>query len=156
MTKNFADEMICGTYMLTISDNKVTISTLVGQYSTTAFCHPDDKFDIGEGVKECFNKLLKTKNCFGKNEKVVVKNNGLIYPVWEEKVVEFAKRNPEEHDKILLKWSKHDLMLNGAVCRFVDSMVTVKSNGDKMLIALVQNLDTDQYFVVDNRAIKSC
>ena len=54
---NNAPKPIKGDYDLSIHGNKIVLVDNVDGTTVEAKCHPDDKFDIGFGIKEAFKKL---------------------------------------------------------------------------------------------------
>lgn len=52
-----APKSIKGDYDLSIHGNKIVLVDNVDGTTVEAKCHPDDNFDIGEGIKEAFKKL---------------------------------------------------------------------------------------------------
>ncbi len=54
---NKAPKSIKGDYDLSIHGNKIVLVDNSDGTTIETKCHPDDKFDIGLGVKEAFNKL---------------------------------------------------------------------------------------------------
>lgn len=57
---NKAPEDIVGDYSLSIKDNRITLRDKDG-IEVFARCHPDDEFDVGEGVREAFDKLKEKR-----------------------------------------------------------------------------------------------
>lgn len=98
---NKAPEDIVGDYTLSIKDNRITLRDKDG-VEVFARCHPEDVFDVGEGVREAFKYLYKKRK---ENEKknikvgdwVEVVNNGFSYStsaeVFEENdILHYAAR----------------------------------------------------------------
>lgn len=54
---NNAPKSIKGDYNLSIHGNKIVLVDNADGTTVEAKCHPDDNFDIGEGIKEAFKKL---------------------------------------------------------------------------------------------------
>ena len=54
---NNAPKSIKGDYDLSIHGNKIVLVDNVDGTTIEAKCHPDDDFDIGDGIKEAFKKL---------------------------------------------------------------------------------------------------
>lgn len=54
-----APKDIEGSYTLTVNGRTTTLSDDKDTVSVT--CHADDNFDVGEGVRQCFEKLKKTR-----------------------------------------------------------------------------------------------
>ena len=54
---NNAPKSIKGDYDLSIHGNKIVLVDNIDGTTVEAKCHPDDDFDIGEGMKEAFKKL---------------------------------------------------------------------------------------------------
>lgn len=57
---NKAPEDIVGDYTLSIKDNRITLRDKDG-VEVFARCHPEDVFDVGEGVREAFDKLKEKR-----------------------------------------------------------------------------------------------
>ena len=57
MDRNLAPKGLEGDYKLTIDGNKVIVTSMKDHQTAMARCHPDDYFDIGEGINEAFEKL---------------------------------------------------------------------------------------------------
>lgn len=57
---NKAPEDIVGDYSLSIKDNRITLRDKDG-VEVFARCHPEDVFDVGEGVREAFDKLKEKR-----------------------------------------------------------------------------------------------
>ena len=58
---NNAPKSIKGDYELYIHGNKIELFNQKDGMMVEAKCHPDDNFDIGEGIKEAFKKLEEEK-----------------------------------------------------------------------------------------------
>lgn len=54
---NNAPKSIKGDYSLSIHGNKIVLVDNTDGATAEAKCHPDDDFDIGDGIKEAFKKL---------------------------------------------------------------------------------------------------
>lgn len=54
---NNSPKNIKGDYILSIHGNKISLVDSADGTTVEAKCHPDDNFDIGEGMKEAFKKL---------------------------------------------------------------------------------------------------
>lgn len=91
---NNAPKSIKGDYELYIHGNKVKLFNQKDGMMVEAKCHPDDNFDIGEGIKEAFKKL-------------------------NEKREEIRKAKEEEEKKIKVgDWV--EIVNNGASCSTKD------------------------------------
>lgn len=98
---NKAPKDIVGDYTLSIKDNRITLRDKDG-VEVFARCHPEDVFDVGEGVREAFKYLnKKRKGNEKKNIKVgdwvEVIDNGCSYStsawVFEENdILHYAAR----------------------------------------------------------------
>lgn len=62
-----------GSYTLTVNGRTVSLSD--GKDKVSVTCHVDDNFDIGEGVRQCFEKLKKTREEIKVGNMVEVVNN---------------------------------------------------------------------------------
>lgn len=56
-TNNNAPKSIKGDYELYIHGNKIVLVDKKDGITVEAKCHPDDNFDIGDGIKEAFKKM---------------------------------------------------------------------------------------------------
>lgn len=54
---NNAPKTIKGDYDLSIHGNKIVLVDNADGTTVESKCHPDDDFDIGDGIKQAFNKL---------------------------------------------------------------------------------------------------
>ena len=54
---NNAPKTIKGDYDLSIHGNKIVLVDNADGTTVESKCHPDDNFDIGDGIKQAFNKL---------------------------------------------------------------------------------------------------
>lgn len=78
---NKAPKDIVGDYSLSIKDNRITLRDKDG-VEVFARCHPEDVFDVGEGVREAFNKLReKREDKIKVGDIVEVVNNGESYVI---------------------------------------------------------------------------
>ena len=76
---NKAPGGIVGDYTLSIEGNKITLIDVNG-VEVFARCHPEDVFDVGEGVREAFNKLKeKREDKIKVGDWVEVIDNGCSY-----------------------------------------------------------------------------
>ena len=99
---NKAPKSIKGDYDLSIHGNKIVLVDNVDGTTVEAKCHPDDNFDIGEGIKEAFKKLnvKREEICRQKEEEKKIKVGDLVevvdyfesydtYPEWLYDKVDF-------------------------------------------------------------------
>lgn len=68
-----APKDIEGSYTLTVNGRTTTLSN--GKDKVSVTCHVDDNFDIGKGVRQCFEKLKKTREEIKVGDMVEVVNN---------------------------------------------------------------------------------
>ena len=54
---NNAPKSIKGDYDVSIHDNKIILVDKKDGTTVEAKCHPNDNFDIGDGIKEAFKKM---------------------------------------------------------------------------------------------------
>lgn len=64
---NNAPKSIKGDYDLSIHGNKIVLVDNADGTTVEAKCHPDDNFDIGEGIKEAFKELNEKREEFRKH-----------------------------------------------------------------------------------------
>lgn len=69
---NTAPKSIEGQYDLTIKDKNIVLSNKSNGVEVVVKCHPDDAFDIGEGMKVAFDKY-KERIANTKSEKITKK-----------------------------------------------------------------------------------
>lgn len=96
---NNAPNSIKGDYDLSIHGNKIVLVDNVDGTTVEAKCHPDDNFDIGEGVKEAFKKLNEKRKQKEEEEKKIKVGDWVeivdndqsyyTYPEWLYSRVEF-------------------------------------------------------------------
>lgn len=72
-----APKDIEGNYTLTVNGRTTTLSD--GKDKVSVTCYVDDNFDIGEGVRQCFEKLKKTREEIKVGNMVEVVNSGASY-----------------------------------------------------------------------------
>lgn len=65
---NNAPKTIKGDYDLSIHGNKIVLVDNADNTTVETKCHPDDNFDIGEGMKEAFKKLNEKRGKIRKAE----------------------------------------------------------------------------------------
>ena len=80
MDRNLAPKGLEGDYKLTVDGNKVIVTSMKDHQTAMARCHPDDYFDIGEGINEAFEKL----NGIHVGDKVEILDNGDCYNTYSE------------------------------------------------------------------------
>lgn len=68
-----APKDIEGGYTLTVNGRTVTLSD--GKDKVSVTCHVDDNFDVGEGVRQCFEKLKKAREEIKVGDMVEVVDN---------------------------------------------------------------------------------
>lgn len=103
---NNAPKSIKGDYDLSIHGNKIVLVDNADGTAVEAKCHPDDDFDIGEGMKEAFKKLNEKREEIRKQKEeedkkikvgdwVEVVNSGASYTTYTDF---FVKNNiPIQH-----------------------------------------------------------
>ena len=73
-----APKDIEGSYTLTVNGRTTTLSD--GKDKVSVTCHVDDNFDIGEGVRQCFEKLKEEREKkIRVGDKVEIINSGSSY-----------------------------------------------------------------------------
>lgn len=73
-----APKDIEGSYTLTVNGRTTTLSN--GKDKVEATCYYEDNFDIGEGVRQCFEKLKEEREKkIGVGDKVIVVDSGGSY-----------------------------------------------------------------------------
>lgn len=78
---NKAPEDIVGDYTLSIEGNRIALRDKDG-VEVFARCHPEDVFDVGEGVREAFDKLKEKKeDKIEVGDSVEVLDNGESYTI---------------------------------------------------------------------------
>lgn len=101
---NNAPKSIKGDYDVSIHGNKIVLVDKKDGTTVEAKCHPDDNFDIGDGIKEVFKKLNEKREEFRKAKEE--EENKIKVGDWVEVVnpensypgnVEFFKRNHIEN-----------------------------------------------------------
>lgn len=75
-----APKDIEGSYTLTVNGRTVTLSD--GKDKVEASCYYEDNFDIGEGVRQCFEKLKKARKEIKVGDMVEVVNPGDGFRRW--------------------------------------------------------------------------
>ena len=80
MDRNLAPKELEGEYRLSVGNNKVVITNTVTHQTAMARCHPDDYFDIGEGINEAFGKL----NGIHVGDKIEVIDYGESYTTYSD------------------------------------------------------------------------
>lgn len=162
MDKNKAPYEIEGSYMVTISGNKTTI-TPVGFEDAVHFygknrdksksykCHPDDKFDAGWVL----NDYLEHKDEILVTDEVTVVDRGWCYPVARDWVVFFANAqrelgNTKLANDILLDWGGRLSNYDSGTYRVVDSAVFEQTKE----VYLIVNKQSKKYFLVDRMGLK--
>lgn len=58
---NKAPKDVCGNYELTINGNAILLVDNKDGLTAESKCHPEDNFDIGEGVRQAFNNLMEKR-----------------------------------------------------------------------------------------------
>ena len=66
-----------GSYTLTVDGHTTTLSD--GNDTVSVTCHVDDSFDIGEGVRQCFERLKEARKEIKAGDMVEVVNSGAAY-----------------------------------------------------------------------------
>ena len=66
---NNVPKNIKGDYDLSIHGNKIVLVDNKDGTTVEAKCHPDDNFDIGEGIRESFRKMNEKREKFRQQEK---------------------------------------------------------------------------------------
>ena len=84
-----APKDIEGSYTLTVNGRTTTLSD--GKDKVSVTCHVDDNFDIGEGVRQCFEKLKKAREEIkvGDMVEVVDREGYNSYVDWLQKNLSF-------------------------------------------------------------------
>ena len=80
MDRNLAPKELEGKYNVVIDGNKVIVTNTKTYQTAMARCHPDDYFDIGEGVNEAFGRL----NGIHVGDKIEVIDNGESYTTYSD------------------------------------------------------------------------
>ena len=81
MDRNLAPKGLEGDYKLTVDGNKVIVTSMKDHQTAMARCHPDDYFDIGEGIGVAFRKINGLK--VGDKIKVIDYGESFTtYPNW--------------------------------------------------------------------------
>lgn len=59
--KNYAPKLMEGKYSLNVKGNKIVVTKHFSEFDrkTIVKCSPEDKFDIGEGIKVAMQRLLE-------------------------------------------------------------------------------------------------
>lgn len=150
MKKNYADKNITGNYFVTIKDKRVTIAPIscVGYTKDAAalpihfssLCCDEDTFDIGSGIKLCFDRY---SNKLIKNSYVEITNSNKCYSLYPNIVIKFANANPSIRDEILVFWKNGFKPLTGARGKVIDIM-------DNYVLVKVD----DSYYVMDKSGVK--
>lgn len=84
---NKAPKEMEGTYTLTIEGNKVKVSDKEGNVGM-ARCHPDDEFNLAEGMKKAFAELKKEQEVIKVGDTVAIIYPGNSYSTLDEFFVE--------------------------------------------------------------------
>lgn len=74
---NNAPKAIKGDYDLSIHGNKIVLVDNTDGTTVEAKCHPDDDFDIGDGIKEAFKKLNEKREEIRKQKEEEEKKIGV-------------------------------------------------------------------------------
>ena len=86
--RNSAPKSIKGDYDLSIHGNKILLVDNKDGTTVEARCHPEDKFDVGVGIKETFKKLNEEREEEKKKIKVgdwvEVVNSGASYTTYTD------------------------------------------------------------------------
>lgn len=149
--QNYAPKEIEGNYFVTIKGNKVSVARAYASANTcsdhrTYRCHPDDKFNLMECIK-MYNEPEQIKA----GDVVNIINRGGCYDLATYLILEIAKRHPDEHDRILLGWTKNNIPpMEYQNVRVVD--VIPHSLVNEVKVALV-NVE-ESYYLMDIKALE--
>lgn len=146
---NNAPKSIKGDYDLSIHGNKIVLVDNKDGTTVETRCHPDDGFDIGDGIKEAFKKMNQKREEEKKikeeakkikvGDYVKVINGGYGYPTYPEWLYDKVDFNTMKNYKYGLR------VPNGTVGKVIaigehknwkEEMAAFNSNGDVYIIGI--------------------
>lgn len=100
---NNAPKNIKGDYDVSIHGNKIVLVDKKDGTTIEAKCHPDDNFDIGEGIKQAFKKMNEKREEIqkAKEEEKKIKVGDWVEVLWDDIFIPYEEKFFEENHLML-------------------------------------------------------
>ena len=156
-TNNNAPKSIKGDYDLSIHGNKIVLVDNKDGATVEAKCHPDDEFDIGDGIKEAFKKMNEKREEIRKQKEE--ENNKIKVGDWV-KIVDYEISYPiystffsENNLKDLGRNFRYGCYLNNG-----DKLQVAHIKGDRFVLKRKEKIGgygfQDCVYLMDIRGLK--
>ena len=135
MNKNEAKQDVAGSYQLIVAGKTVAVADKYGHIGV-AKCNPTDEFDIDEGMKIAFDRMLESCREIHKGDVVKVINNGLSYTTYADWINENIDSN------LRTRFAFGQSCANGTIAKVI-KVANHMDTGEK--IAYIQQIQLGNY-----------